>query len=432
MRIDFTHVRPKVSFLAFILFVSGILTFLSGKAFLAAHWNASSNPDLWLKAVRLEPGNAEYWGHVGVSQEWDLEPLRIQEAIRSLQKATEKNPRSADLWMELADAHASSGDPVRAREAYERAQANYPMSAEVAWRYGSFLLYEGKFSEGYTEIGRAVSIDPSLTERAISECWQSNPSVAPLLDTVLPSKSEYYLSAVDFFLSQNLPDPALAVWNRQLELSLPIKLPNAIPLVGLLIDQDRMAEAHQTWEQALEAANWPRDPGKGESLVFNGRFAHDIANGGFDWRAAAVSGARFDLDSEIVHASSRSFRIQFDGTANLDFQNLFQYVPVESGTRYHFSAYVRTEGISTDSGIRFELLDTRHPSQVQIVTSNVIGTNPWTLVQTDVVTGPQTNLLKITLRRTPSWKFDNKLSGTVWVDDVTLIPAQVLPKDNSG
>ena len=83
MRIDFTHVRPKVSFLAFILFVSGILTFLSGKAFLAAHWNASSNPDLWLKAVRLEPGNAEYWGHVGVSQEWDLEPLRIQEAIRS-------------------------------------------------------------------------------------------------------------------------------------------------------------------------------------------------------------------------------------------------------------------------------------------------------------------------------------------------------------
>ncbi len=64
-----------------------------------------------------------------------------------------------------------------------------------------------------------------------------------------------------------------------------------------------------------------------------------------------------------------------------------------------------------------EIVDPRHTSQVQIVTPDVAGTNPWTLVQTDLVTGSQTQLLRITLRRIPSWKFDNKLSGTVWVDD---------------
>ena len=93
---------------------------------------------------------------------------------------------------------------------------------------------------------------------------------------------------------------------------------------------------------------------------------------------------------------------------------------------------MRTEEISTDSGVRFEIIDIRHPSEVQIVTPNVTGTNPWTLVQADVLTGPETNLLKIALRRIPSWKFDNKLSGTVWVDDVRLTPAQVSPKDSSG
>jgi hypothetical protein len=107
-------------------------------------------------------------------------------------------------------------------------------------------------------------------------------------------------------------------------------------------------------------------------------------------------------------------------------------VPVESRTHYHFSAYVRTEAISTDSGMRFEILDPRHPSQVQIVTSDVIGTSPWTLVQADIVTGPDTDLLKIALRRLPSWKFDNKLSGTVWIDDVRLTPVEVAPKDGSA
>jgi hypothetical protein len=409
-----------------------MLAFLSGKAFLAAHWNRSPNPELWQKAVRLEPGNAEYWGHLGLARQWDLSPDGMHEAVRDLQRATELNPRSADLWMELADAYQTSGDPIHAQEAYEKAQESFPVSAEVAWRYGSFLLYEGKLPDGYAEIRRAMSIDASLTQRAIAECWQSNPSVDAILDKVLPPKSEYYLSAIDFFLSQNLPDPALAAWNRLRDLGLPVRLPDAIPLVDALIERDRVVEAQRTWQQALEAADWPQDSSNTGPLVFNGRFEHEIMNGGFDWREVAASGAQFAFDDRIAHAGSRSFQVQFDGTQNVDFQNLFQYVAVEPGTHYHFSAYLRTEAISTDHGICFEIVDPRHASQVQIVTPDVAGTNQWTLVQTDLVTGSQTQLLRITLRRIPSWKFDNKLSGTVWVDDVALAPISVPAKDRAG
>ncbi len=432
MRIDLTRPWPRTCFLGVVFLISEVLTFFSGKAYLAELWNASSKPELWLKAARLEPGDAEYWGHVGLYKQWDLSSGGIHEVVSYLQRATQVDPRSADLWMELADAYQTSGDPVHAQEAYAKAQSNYPISSEVAWRYGSFLLYEGKFSDGYTEIQRAISIDPSLTQNAIAECWQSNPSVAPIVDKVLPDKPEYYLEAIDYFVSQNLPGPALAIWNRQLTLGLPIKLANTIPLVDVLIDQDRMAEAQQIWHQAIEAANWPRGSGNTGSLVFNGRFEQDIMNGGFDWREMPVTGANFGSDRRIAHAGSRSFRVRFDGRENLDFQNLFQYVPVQSKASYHFSAYVRTEEISTDSGIRFEILDPRHPSEVQVVTSNVIGTNPWTLVEADLVTGPDTHLLKITLRRIPSWKFDNKLSGTVWVDDVSLTLVKESPKDSSG
>jgi len=432
MRIDLTRPWHRTLFLGAVILCSGVLTFFSGKAYLAAHWNRSPNPELWQKAVRLEPGNAEYWGRLGLARQWDLSPDGMYEAVRYLRRATELNPRSADLWMELADAYQTSGDPVHAQEAYEKAQENFPVSAEVAWRYGSFLLYEGKLPDGYAEIRRAMSIDGSLTQRAIAECWQSNPNVDAILDKVLPPKSEYYVGAIDFFLSQHLADPALAVWNRQRDLGLPIKLTDAIPLVDALIEQDRVVEAQQTWHQALDAAHWPQNSGNTGPLVFNGRFEHEIMNGGFDWREVAASGAQFAFDDRIAHAGSRSLQVQFDGTENVDFQNLFQYVPVEPGTHYHFSAYVRTEAISTDRGICFEIVDPRHTSQVQIVTPDVVGTNPWTLVHTDLVTGPQTHLLRITLRRIPSWKFDNKLSGTVWVDDVSLAPVQLPVKENSG
>ena len=99
--------------MAGVLLCSGTLTLLSGKAYLAAHWNASSQPEQWQRAARLEPGNAEYWAHLGRLGQWELRPGGNQEAIGYLEKATGINPLSADLWMELADAYQASGDPGR-------------------------------------------------------------------------------------------------------------------------------------------------------------------------------------------------------------------------------------------------------------------------------------------------------------------------------
>ena len=431
MRIDLTSLRARVLFGFVVVLAGGILAFAGGEAWLAEHWNASSRPELWRKAAAIEPDDAEYWRHLGLYRQWDVGHGDVHEAVRYLRRATRIDPRSAGSWMQLADAYQASGDAADAEKAYAQAQADYPISSEVAWRYGSFLLYEGKFSQGYAEIKRALLVDPSLSASAVSESWQANPSIAAILDDVLPAKPEYYVTAMDIFLSQNLLDQALAVWNRQVSLGLPVKMADTIPLLNALIDQNRIADAEQAWRQVLRAANWPVDRGDGESLVFNGGFEHDIANGGFDWQEAPVSGAHFGYSSHIVHSGARSLRIVFNGTANLDFRNLFQYVPVQPRTHYQFSAYVRTDEISTESGMRFEIVDPRHPSEVQILTPNLVGTNPWTLAQADFVTGADTELVEIAVRRTPEWRFDNKLRGTVWIDDVALAPAQVPPKGAS-
>jgi hypothetical protein len=57
-----------------------------------------------------------------------------------------------------------------------------------------------------------------------------------------------------------------------------------------------------------------------------------------------------------------------------------------------------------------------------VLTPNETGTLPWTLEQSDFTTGPKTHMLAIRLVRKPSQRLDNLLSGTVWIDDVSLVP----------
>jgi hypothetical protein len=54
-------------------------------------------------------------------------------------------------------------------------------------------------------------------------------------------------------------------------------------------------------------------------------------------------------------------------------------------------------------------------------------TQPWLATDADITTGPQTHILEIQIRRLPSRLFNNKLSGSVWVDDVSLVPAAPAP-----
>ena len=72
--------------------------------------------------------------------------------------------------------------------------------------------------------------------------------------------------------------------------------------------------------------------------------------------------------------------------------------------------------------MRFEIVDPKHTRDLDVLTPNETGTLPWTLEETTFTTGPQTHWIEIRLRRIPSQRLDNRLQGTVWVDDVALTP----------
>ena len=401
--------------------VSGVLGVSAAMKWMADIYGNSSDPRAIQRAIRMEPGNASHYHRLARLRQANFLGGELEESIRLYRRAVRLNPASARYWMDLAGAYGQSADQESARQAFERAKASYPISAQVAWAYGNFLLRQGELGPGFAEIRRALRVNRRLARVALSICWRALPDVERIWDEVLPRDQGFYLTGLSYFVAQEELDPALSAWERFIGLGERVELNHSFPLLEALFRQGRIREAERVWKQALRGAD-KLEPPEGGGLVWNGGFEQEPVNGGFGWRQRPAAGAAFDFDSTHFHSGSRSLRIVFDGTANNDFNHWLQYLPVMPGTRYRFRAFLRTHEISTDNGIRFSVNEPGRERTVNVLTSNLTGTHAWTPQEAEFTTGPRTRLLVVGLRRLPSRKFDNKLRGTVWVDDVSLSP----------
>ena len=218
---------------------------------------------------------------------------------------------------------------------------------------------------------------------------------------------------------------ALSVWRRLISLQKPVALPRTFPFFDGLILDDRSADAKQAWVQALATAGLPHEETLNHSLVWDGGFAHDFSGGGLGWRWNSPIGVAIDFDSAPPSSGVRAVRLDFGGGSNLEITQPMQYVPVEPARAYHFHAYMRTAEITTESGMRFSIVDPNHNETVNALTENFMGSHLWTAIEMDVTTGRETHFLLLRLLRARSRLFENKLGGTVWIADVSLIPAEI-------
>lgn len=425
-----TSTRGMILGLAVCLFV--LLFYQAGKLWLADHYVRSNTLTKLERGAALEPGNADAWDALGRFRQLDFSNSDPAGALADYQRAVRVNPLSAHHLMNLAGAYEAVGDVRQARNAFQSARNVYPLSAEVAWNYGNFLLRQDQSAEGYAEIQRAVSSDPKLLTLAISRTWRASHDVNVLLDQVLPADPDAYLLALDYFASTKQMDPALVVWQRLVQTKKPILLARSFPLLDELILEDRSTDAQKVWTGALAMAGLSSDPPLRHSLIWNGDFAQDFAGGGLGWRWHTPIGVDFAFDTVPQTYGVRSAQFFFGGGTNPEISEPAQFVPVEPNRNYQFHAYMKTESITTEMGMRFWIIDPNHPAAVNVVTENLTGSHPWTAIDMNVVTSPQTHFLLIRLRRDGSRMFDNKLSGVAWIADVSLVVAQQPATNESG
>jgi tetratricopeptide (TPR) repeat protein len=420
----FEGTGTRSAILAFAVCLVALLCYQAGKRWLADRDIRSNSLQKLERGAALEPGNADAWDALGRFRQLDFTNPDPSGALADYQRAVRANPLSAHHWMNLAEAYEADGEVAQARDAFQHARSVYPLSAEVSWNYGNFLLRQDQSAEGYAEIQHAVRSDPRLLTLAISRTWRASRDVNILLDQVLPPDPDAYLQALDYFASAKQMDPALVVWQRLVALGKPIVLAKSFPFIDELIAEDRSADAKKVWTEALAISGLNHDEPLKHSLIWNGDFAQDFIGGGLGWRWQTPTGVDFAFDTVPEAYGVRSAQIYFGGGSNPELSEPKQYVAVEPNRSYRFHAYMRTESITTEMGMRFSITDPNHLNAVHVLTENLTGSHPWTATDVDVVTGPETHFLLVQLQRYPSRMFDNKLSGTLWIADVSLIAAE--------
>jgi hypothetical protein len=150
---------------------------------------------------------------------------------------------------------------------------------------------------------------------------------------------------------------------------------------------------------------------------------------GFGWRISPVAGVYSGLDQEDFHSPSHALLIQFEGKGNVDYRSIYQFVRIEPGHAYRLRGFMKALGITTDSVPRLEVRDAYNPNVLDKFSDGPPGsTTGWTPLGLDFTSPPGTDLIVIGITRLPSKKFDNLISGKVWVDDLSLseLPAETV------
>jgi hypothetical protein len=193
---------------------------------------------------------------------------------------------------------------------------------------------------------------------------------------------------------------------------------------GALAAAGQGQTAQRIWGQVLadsgrEAARRPGD------FLTNGDFELNMPDAGLDWRFQQQPGYEIGIDNLVAQQGTRSLRVTFDGSANLDFSGVWQLAPVPPNRRYRFRAYMKLENVTTDQGIVFCVSPVAAPRAEQFVacTENRVGTETWMLRQLDFRAGPGTSVVLVQARRRQSQKLDNLIRGKVWIDDAAIEPA---------
>jgi tetratricopeptide (TPR) repeat protein len=381
-------------------------------------------------AARLESQNADNWYLLGRYWQYTLDEPNAARAIQNYRHALSLNPGSADAWLDLATAYEAEGEVQNARDAFLSAKRAYPLSAAVSWRYGNFLLRQDEVPQAFAEIRRAAYADPKRSAEAFSRCWRVDPDINAILDAVLPPDRDGYLDVIRELGTQAQLAAALTVWQRLVAIHPALKLSDAIPFSELLIQNHQIGDARRVWNDAVRLSNTPQNIDAPGSALWDGGFETGVRGGAFAWVFAAPSGGvQISVDSRQKHSGKYSLRLTFDGRHNVNFAGVCNKAEVRPETNYHLSAWVRTQALTTDQGVRLLLhsysdLKTYSDSEAasSIVTPDVQGTQPWTHIESPWTSGKDVRYASVCVVRYTSGKYDSQIQGSAWIDDVALIP----------
>ena len=343
------------------------------------------------------------------------DPNDVAAAIEDYEEAVRRDPASAYRWCDLAQAYLMSGQVIQTRASISHALELAPYLSSIAMTAANIYFQLQDTREGLHCARRVLSQTNEFDSSLFATYDQLGVGIETLLNEGMPADLRSAQAFFHHILAQGQVADAQASWQWLFAHALTDdKL--ADQYVNFLLKQQEYEVALQAWIQQLgkRVGDYPEGNG-----LFNSDFEAEPTGTVLDWKIRRVDGAEVERDSTVAKQGAWSLRVRFDGKVNLAYNHIAQKTIARPGT-YRFEAWIRTEAITTDQGVGWRIFDAESPSRLNLLFENRVGSAEWTKLEKAFVVPPETRLLEVQLVRRPSLKFDNKISGTVWIDAVSL------------
>ena len=424
IRIDLHHSLARTLLIVLEIAAFLLLSLRIGRNFMASPAAEGAGAAELNRAIALDPGNAEYHLRLARLALYSVSNASPELAQEQLSRAAELSPRNVQVWLELSAAYGFQGDTQKAESYLRRADMLAPRIPAIQWVVGNFFLLQGNTDQAFRHFRMTLSGSHKYDFILFRTAWKSSEDSAKILAELIPYRTETEFSYLYYLLAGNKLPEALAVWKRIAASPQTFEAIQAAGFLNRLLADRRPADAAQVWndlrDKGLLKPTYQPTP---QNLMINGDFEEGLFDAGFDWRIAKVEGAQTIAHGDAFHSPSHSLRVAFDGKANLSFAPVYQFVRVEPNQKYRLQGYLKTDRITTDSGVRLRVHDSYDPAKLLVFSESYTGTTPsWSQVTLDFKSGPTTELIVVSLVRPPSKKLDNLIAGTAWLDDVSLTP----------
>jgi len=338
-------------------------------------------------------------------------------ALALYKQLIRNNPASPYRWADLGDALLAAGKVSEAKECFRRVEQAGPGTPQTLLRAAGFYLRLGETKDTLRLMSLILSLTPAYDSLIFSyyDLMDLPPDV--ILEQGLPPGARAAQSYFSHVIKTKNIAAAGRLWKWLAERGF---LDDALAgaYAQLLIGNGNPLEAARIWRDYAG----DRDPGYLKSnFIFNPGFEREPAPSPFDWKETKVRGVELTRDSTIFKQGGWSLRIRFAGEENINYRHFSQLTPARAG-RFRLSAYVKTDNLTTDQGVALRVYDCESRARLEARTASLRGTQDWARVETEFEVPASTRLLAVEVFREPTLKFDNKLAGTVWIDDVRLEP----------
>jgi len=408
----------KILFPLFLIPISIFLGYqiLSLWQGIALYQRAPSKERL-LKATEFNRSNPDPFYKLSLLYQWDIQNIDLKEALRYLREAIKRNPLEQQYYLHLAKLLYRSGDENASEQALERAILLFPAGFQGRWVSGNLFLQQGRIEKAIPHFAYLLANYPNQSGLVYEVLFKGMKDSDWIFEKVVPKNRLSMNQYLAYLYEIGDKESAKKAWKKKSSYGIQSNRQEDLRHIEFLIAQRDFREAYRVWMSRLEEEGFPI-PSDG-NLITNGGFEkREILGGGFDWRVNKVSGAETSIDPSTAYEGKISLKIVFNGKENVDFHHVYQFVPVKPNTEYRLKAHLKTKEITTKSGIKIEV--TGIGSGFHASSESLIGDNEWKEVDLLFRTPAQSQGAQVRVRRERTDKFDRYISGTVWVDNVSL------------